>query len=152
MYKHIQTYTNIYKHIQICTNIYKHIQAYTNMYKHIQTYTNIYKHIQICTNIYKHIQTYTNMYKHIQTYIQVKEIRKVAENDLTVCLTPHEDGGSSSELTKVDCILWAVGRDANDVKLGLETTVSNLKPLLVRYCELTVTKTSFSKVLCVNYN
>ncbi len=55
---------------------------------------------------------------------QVKEVRKVSDGNLTVCFTPTEEGGREEEVTDVDCMLWAIGRDANDVDLGLQEAVS----------------------------
>ena len=50
----------------------------------------------------------------------------MSEGNLTVCLAPTEDGGSTDELSNVDCMLWAIGRDANAVNLGLEEAVGFL--------------------------
>ena len=53
---------------------------------------------------------------------KIKEVRKISDGDLTICLTPHEEGGSNEEIQNVDCMLWAIGRDANVVDLGLDKT------------------------------
>lgn len=56
----------------------------------------------------------------VVAHSKIKEVRKVSDGNFTVCLTPHEDGGSSEELENVDCMLWAIGRDANVSDLGLD--------------------------------
>ena len=48
----------------------------------------------------------------------------MSEGNLTVCLKPTEEGGSNEEIVGVDCMLWAIGRDANAVNLGLQEAVS----------------------------
>ena len=48
------------------------------------------------------------------------------DGTMMVCLTPAEEGGSSEEITAVNTLLWAIGRDANVTNLGLEATVSGL--------------------------
>lgn len=48
----------------------------------------------------------------------------MSEGNLTVCLKPTEDGGSTEEIPGVDCMLWAIGRDANAENLGLKEAVS----------------------------
>ena len=55
---------------------------------------------------------------------QIKEVRKIADGNLTVCFKPTEEGGREEEVTGVNCVLWAIGRDANDVRLGLKEAVS----------------------------
>ena len=37
-------------------------------------------------------------------------------------LVPHTDEGKAQDITDVSCLLWAIGRDANTVDLGIETT------------------------------
>jgi len=51
----------------------------------------------------------------------VGEVKKV--NDaLTVNLVPNTPEGQPEEVKEVNCLLWAIGRDANAVNLGLGTT------------------------------
>ena len=49
---------------------------------------------------------------------------KGGDGTLSVCLAPVEEGGSSQEITAVNTLLWAIGRDANVTNLGLEAAVS----------------------------
>ena len=39
-------------------------------------------------------------------------------------LKPTEDGGVTTSINDVNCMLWAIGRDANVVDLGLDVAVS----------------------------
>ena len=41
---------------------------------------------------------------------------------LTVSLAAHTAEGKTQDITDVTCLLWAVGRDANMVELGIEST------------------------------
>ena len=41
---------------------------------------------------------------------------------MTVSLEPHTEQGKTQDISDVSCLLWAIGRDANDVDLGLEST------------------------------
>ena len=41
---------------------------------------------------------------------------------LNVNLVPHTSEGHPQEISDVSCLLWAVGRDANMVDLGVNTT------------------------------
>ena len=43
-------------------------------------------------------------------------------DSLTVSLIPHTEEGKAQEISGVDCLLWAVGRDANLVDLGIDQT------------------------------
>ncbi len=37
-------------------------------------------------------------------------------------LVPNTEEGKAQDISGVDCLLWAIGRDANAVNLGLDTT------------------------------
>ena len=52
---------------------------------------------------------------------QVGEVKKTGDS-LTVSLVPHTEEGKPQEISGVDCLLWAVGRDANMVDLGIDQT------------------------------
>ena len=52
---------------------------------------------------------------------QVSEVKKSGDQ-LTLNLVPHVEGGVTQEMGGVDCLLWAVGRDANLVNLSFEKT------------------------------
>ena len=54
------------------------------------------------------------------------KVTKGDDGTLSVCLAPVEEGGSSEEITAVNTLLWAIGRDANVTNLGLEVAVSSL--------------------------
>ena len=47
---------------------------------------------------------------------------KKNEGALTVSLVPHTPEGKPQDISGVDCLLWAVGRDSNMVDLGLKST------------------------------
>ena len=54
-------------------------------------------------------------------FLQVGEVKKV--NDLlTVSVVPNTPEGRAQEVSEVNCLLWAIGRDANAVNLGMDTT------------------------------
>ena len=52
---------------------------------------------------------------------QVGEVKKTGDS-LTVGLIPHTEEGKPLEISGVDCLLLAVGRDANIVDLGIDQT------------------------------
>ena len=41
-------------------------------------------------------------------------------NSLTPSPSPHTEEGKPQEISDVDCLLWAVGHDANIVDLGID--------------------------------
>ncbi len=43
-------------------------------------------------------------------------------DNLTVSLVPHTPEGKPQDISDVSCLLWAIGRDANMVELGIEST------------------------------
>ena len=47
---------------------------------------------------------------------------KGASGELTVKLIPHTDEGKAVDVDGVNTLLWAIGRDANMVNLGIELT------------------------------
>ncbi len=51
----------------------------------------------------------------------MKEVKKTGDG-LTVSLIPHTDQGRPQDITGVSTLLWAVGRDANLVDIGLQVT------------------------------
>jgi glutathione reductase (NADPH) len=59
---------------------------------------------------------------------KIKEVRKISDKNFTACLIPHEEGGSQEEVTDVDCMLWAIGRDANLVNLDIDKSGVQLSP------------------------
>ena len=46
-------------------------------------------------------------------------MRKTGDT-VTVSLAPNTEKGVAQDLNDVNCLLWAVGRDANTVDLGLD--------------------------------
>ena len=56
--------------------------------------------------------------------IQISEVKKDPSGSLTLSVTPTEEGGKEQTLSNVNCLLWAIGRDANVTNLGLDTAVS----------------------------
>ena len=44
------------------------------------------------------------------------------DSGLTVKLIPHTDQGKAVDIEGVSTLLWAIGRDANTVNLGIEST------------------------------
>ena len=51
----------------------------------------------------------------------MKEATK-AGSKITVSLVPTGPEGKAQEIQDVECLLWAIGRDANMVGLGIEST------------------------------
>ena len=49
------------------------------------------------------------------------EVKKTG-SDLTVSVIPHTDEGKAQDITGVSTVLWAIGRDANTVNLGIDKT------------------------------
>ena len=49
------------------------------------------------------------------------------DSGLTVKLIPHTDQGKAQDIEGVSTLLWAIGRDANMVNLGIETTKVELE-------------------------
>ena len=47
---------------------------------------------------------------------------KTANGELTVKLIPHTEEGKAVDVSGVNTLLWAIGRDANMVNLGIEVT------------------------------
>lgn len=54
-------------------------------------------------------------------FSKVGQVSKTGDM-LTVSLIPHTDQGKAQDLTNINCLLWAIGRDANLVDLGLDKT------------------------------
>jgi glutathione reductase (NADPH) len=52
-------------------------------------------------------------------------VKKAGEN-LTVSLIPHTSEGKAQDVSDVSCLLWAIGRDANMVDLGVASTGAEL--------------------------
>ena len=52
---------------------------------------------------------------------------KGASGELTVKLIPHTDEGTAVDIAGVSTLLWAIGRDANMVSLGIELTKVELE-------------------------
>jgi len=52
---------------------------------------------------------------------QVSEVKKTGDT-LTLSVIPHTDEGKPQEISNVNCLLFAVGRDANLVDLGIDVT------------------------------
>lgn len=50
----------------------------------------------------------------------IDKVIQVSEGNLTVSVIANADGGTTKQFTDVDCMLWAIGRDANTTNLGLE--------------------------------
>ena len=47
---------------------------------------------------------------------------KKSGDQLTLNLVPHVEGGVTQEMGGVNCLLWAIGRDANMVDLHFKKT------------------------------
>lgn len=52
---------------------------------------------------------------------QVSEVKKTGDT-LTLSVIPHTEEGKPQEISDVNCLLFAVGRDANLVDLGIDVT------------------------------
>lgn len=59
-------------------------------------------------------------------FSKVGEVVKTG-NGLTVKLVPHTDEGKAVEIEGVNTLLWAIGRNANMVNLGIEATKVELE-------------------------
>ena len=57
---------------------------------------------------------------------QVGEVLKTGSG-LNVKLVPHTDEGKAVEIEGVNTLLWAIGRNANMVNLGIEATKVELE-------------------------
>ena len=55
--------------------------------------------------------------------MKVSKVEKAGET-LTVSLAANTEQGVPSVISDVNCLLWAIGRDANTVNLDLDTTGS----------------------------
>lgn len=49
-------------------------------------------------------------------------------DELTVSLVPNTDAGKAQDITNVNTLLWAIGRDANMVDLTFDKTGAKLTP------------------------
>jgi len=54
-------------------------------------------------------------------FSKVSEVKKTGDT-LTLSVIPHTDEGKPQEISDVNCLLFAVGRDANLVDLGIDVT------------------------------
>ena len=86
------------------------------------------------------VQTLTDPYlrhydKHNSPYAQVGEVVKGTNGDLTVKLVPHTEEGKPLDIDGVSTLLWAVGRDANMVKLGIDVTNVELEKGFIKVDE-----------------
>jgi glutathione reductase (NADPH) len=66
------------------------------------------------------IKTATS-YSHPCDVVQVEKVKKAGET-LTVSLAANTDQGVASVIPDVNCLLWAIGRDANLVDLEIDKT------------------------------
>ena len=66
---------------------------------------------------------------------QVGEVVKGATGELTVKLIPHTDEGKPLDVTGVSTLLWAIGRDANMVNLGIDITKVELEKGFIKVDE-----------------
>ena len=66
------------------------------------------------------IKTATS-YSHPCDVVQVEKVEKAGET-LTVSLAANTDQGVASVIPDVNCLLWAIGRDANLVDLEIDKT------------------------------
>ena len=53
--------------------------------------------------------------------MQVEKVAKAGET-VTVSLAANTEQGVASVISDVNCLLWAIGRDANLVDLGMDKT------------------------------
>ena len=53
-------------------------------------------------------------------------MKKDSSGSLTLSVKPTEEGGKEQALSNVNCLLWAIGRDANVTDLGLDVAVSGV--------------------------
>ena len=60
---------------------------------------------------------------------------KGASGDLTVKLIPHTDEGKPLDIAGVSTLLWAIGRDANMVNLGIDVTNVELEKGFIKVDE-----------------
>ena len=60
---------------------------------------------------------------------------KGATGELTVKLIPHTDEGKPLDVTGVSTLLWAIGRDANMVNLGIDITKVELEKGFIKVDE-----------------
>ena len=58
---------------------------------------------------------------HVLVTLQVSKVEKVGDM-LTLSLAANTEQGVPQVVTDINCLLWAIGRDANLVNLGLDTT------------------------------
>ena len=63
-----------------------------------------------------HTQTHTHTNTH-----QVSKVEKSGDA-MTVSLGANTEQGVAQDIAGVTCVIWAIGRDANAVDLGLENT------------------------------
>ncbi len=47
---------------------------------------------------------------------------KKTGSTVSISLVPHTPEGKAKDIADVDCLLWAIGRDANMVDLGIAAT------------------------------
>ena len=63
-------------------------------------------------------------------------------SDLTVKLVPHTDEGKAMDIGGVSTLLWAIGRNANMVNLGIDVTGVELEKGFIKADEYQNTSVS----------
>ena len=79
----------------------------------------IFTLLQIITG--ENLSIYSDSHAHITHTCKVSQVKKTGDN-LCVSLIPNTTDGKAQDITDVNCLLWAIGRDANMVELGISNT------------------------------
>ena len=82
------------------------------------------KTMYMCMYMYIHAHLYSTCIFGVNNFDfdpQVSKVEKTGES-VSVHLAAHTEQGVAQVISDVNCVLWAIGRDANLTNLGLDST------------------------------